>query len=425
MRENIYGLLLMLFIVLIGGELKFHPFNDDFRVSFGTTAFFFFLLWIRRIPSVVFGVLAGVSVILFRTGLDWMTLHPFHLEESIRHHLPSFFYYFCYSVLFTLTRMNQYQQKPLLLGLLGVAVEIVSNIGELMLRSSSVWNVLSLEIVGKIATIAIVRTFFVLGFFNMIQLREAKSLEEQQRHRNERMLMLISNLYEESIHLKKTLQHVEAVTRDCYDLYRCLQEPGARVEGVAQRVLKIAGQVHEIKKDNQRIYAGLSKLITNEHVSDYMTMEELGQMIVRTNQKYARMLAKEIEFECHVNVSPAPYHIYTILSLMNNLVANAVEAIRDAGRVTLSIVQSGEWITFRVCDDGPGIAVKDKELLFKPGFTTKYDVSGNPSTGIGLSYVKEMVEQLGGELTVEERTICGETVFAIRLPAKEIMRKGG
>lgn len=42
MRESVYILLLMLIAVPIAGELKFHPFQDDFRISFGTTAFFFF-----------------------------------------------------------------------------------------------------------------------------------------------------------------------------------------------------------------------------------------------------------------------------------------------------------------------------------------------------------------------------------------------
>ncbi|GAA3325311.1 hypothetical protein GCM10020331_056670 [Ectobacillus funiculus] len=36
--------------------------------------------------------------------------------------------------------------------------------------------------------------------------------------------------------------------------------------------------------------------------------------------------------------------------------------------------------------------------FFKPGFTSKYDESGIASTGIGLSYVKELTEELGAWL---------------------------
>ncbi len=426
MRENIYILFLMMLTVPLAGELKIYPFGDDFRVSFGTTAFFFFLLWIRKIPSVLSGILAGGSVVLFRIALDGITKGDVPIEALIQHHLPAFFYYLSYASLFALTRINKYHHKPLLIGILGVGIEITSNMIELALRSRHAASVISLDIISKITIIAIVRTFFVLGFFNMIQLRQAKSLEEQQRHRSERTLMLISNLYEESIHLKKTLQHVEAITRDCYDLYRTLQANTAcKSEGFAQRVLKIAGQVHEIKKDNQRIYAGLSKMISNEHVTDYMSMQELGQIIVRMNQKYAQLLAKEITFDLQVHVPPSLYQIYTTLSLVNNLVANAVESIKESGRVAISIVQDGECIEFSVRDNGPGIQVKNKELLFKPGFTTKYDVSGTPSTGIGLCYVKEIVESLKGSIEIYDKADHGETVFTIRLPEEGIIQKGG
>ena len=49
----------------------------------------------------------------------------------------------------------------------------------------------------------------------------------------------------------------------------------------------------------------------------------------------------------------------------------------------LSYIKRSTYI-FEVIDDGPGIAQKYKKLVFKPGFTSKYDQTGTPSTGIGL-----------------------------------------
>ena len=59
-----------------------------------------------------------------------------------------------------------------------------------------------------------------------------------------------------------------------------------------------------------------------------------------------------------------------------------------------------------------------------PGFTSKYDDLGNPSTGIGLSYVKEMVEQLEGDVTLEDRTEGKGSIFIIRLGIDHIISKG-
>jgi two-component system sensor histidine kinase YcbA len=423
MRENLYILLLMLLTVPIAGELKFHPFDDEFRVSFGTTAFFFFLLWMRRIPSALAGILAGNAVILFRIFLDWLTVDGFQWVTSFQLHLPAFFFYAIYAFLFSLFRVNRLHHRPLLVGLLGTAAEIVANMAELALRSPAPLAVMTFPIVGQITVIAVIRSFFVLSFFNMIQLRQAKLMEEQQRVRSERMLLLISNLYEESIQLKKTLTHVEEVTRDCYDLYRQLKDsPFDGADEFAPRALRIAGQVHEIKKDNQRIYAGLSKMISDENAKDYMSLQELVEIVVRSNDKYARLLGKEVSFVTRVDTSSVPCHIYTTLSLLNNLVANAVEAIESKGTVAVSVCEQGEWVEFRVSDDGPGIAVKDKELLFKPGFTTKFDASGRASTGIGLSYVRELAERLNGTITVRDDA---ETVFVLRLPLRSLVQKGG
>lgn len=426
MRENLYILLVMLLTVPIAGELKFHPFQDDFRISFGTTAFFFLLLWLR--PSFVAGLLTGATVVLFRIMLDWMSQDLFDFILSFHLHLPAFFFYATFAGLFSLFRVNRFHHLPLWVGLLGTAAEIGANLVELSFRSPAWANVFHLSVIGPITAIALIRSFFVLSFFNIIQLRQAKWMEKQQRNRNERMLMLISNLYEESIHLKKTLQQVEEITRECYDLYRKMKEQGTDdwSDRYAKQALSIAGQVHEVKKDNQRIYAGLSKLISDQNERDYMPMGELIAVIVRAHEKYARLLGKSIRFQTEISAPYLACHIYTTLSLINNLVANAVEAIEDKGTVSIavSLSESRQWIQFSVADDGPGIQVKDKQLLFMPGFTTKYDVSGQPSTGIGLCYVKEVIDNLEGQIEISENQEAGGTRFIIRLPLASLVQKG-
>ena len=426
MRESTFILLLMLLAVPIAGELKFHPFQDEFRVSFGTTAFFFLLLWLR--PSLLAGILTGIIVVLFRIILDFFYLDAFSFLHSFHMHLPAFFFYTTFACLFSVFRVNTLHHRPLLVGILGTLGEITANLVELSFRSPSWEGVFQLSVVGQIAVIAVIRSFFVLSFFSMIQLRHAKWMEQEQRIRNERVLMLVSNLYEESIHLKKTLHQVEDITRECYELYREMKERIEVADGnkYAKKLLLIAGQVHEVKKDNQRIYAGLSKLISDENARDYMPLGELVTIVVHAQEKYARLLDKHICFTSRVEIPYLSCHIYTTLSLINNLVANSVEAITDRGMVSISVTmnETEEWIRFCIADDGPGIAVKDVELLFIPGFTTKYDGRGNPSTGIGLSYVKEMITNLQGNIDITESAEGYTTVFDIRLPVASLIQKG-
>lgn len=410
----------MIITVALAGELKFYPFHDDYRISLGTAVFFFFLLWVDEISPILCGVLVGGFIVIFRLALGFLTNHSEQFIVALQHHFPSSFYYFVFSVLFALTKMNRFRRWPFVIGVFGVAIDMIASFSELFIRYSFQDKMITASIVNQILIFATIRSFFVIGFFHIIQLRQAQLKEAEQQKRNEHLIMLISSLYEETIHLKKSLQNAEDITRDCYDLYQHVKKQPSAGE-YAQRLLRIAGQVHEIKKDNQRIYAGLSKMISNESPNDYMSIESLGRLIIQSNEKVARLLGKEIQFSLQIKGTHPFYHIYTTLSIMNNLVVNAVESIQKEGIIKVSIQRQRDWVIFRVADNGPGIPEKKHKLIFKPGFTTKYDALGKPSTGIGLSYVKEVVESLQGEVTFQSQE--GETVFTIRLPVHSLEKK--
>ncbi|MET1030298.1 sensor histidine kinase, partial [Domibacillus tundrae] len=271
----------------------------------------------------------------------------------------------------------------------------------------------------EIVFIALARSFIVLSFLNMLKLNEAHAREKHIIEQNEHMLMLVSNLYEETVYLKKTLNDAEEATRESYQLYRSFKQTDSRA---SQQALKLAGKIHEIKKDNQRIFAGLSNVIINESPKDFMSVQELVQLTVRINEKYAASLKKTITFSLAVSGDHPPYHVYTFLSLTNNLVSNAVEAIEEAGSVRIELTRSRGLIELHVFNSGLPIPEKYKHIIFDPGFTTKYDKQGNPSTGIGLAHVKELVTSLNGDITLVNEP--NGVLFVIKLPMHRLIQKG-
>ena len=86
-KKDISLLIILMVVVPIAGELNFHPFNDTFRVSFGTPLFFFFY-FLRRIPAAAAGILVGICVVLFRVCLYWVMQGSFHMTESFYFALP-------------------------------------------------------------------------------------------------------------------------------------------------------------------------------------------------------------------------------------------------------------------------------------------------------------------------------------------------
>lgn len=417
MKEKIIICIIMIFVIPIAGEFKFFPLEGTLRVSLGTPVFFFFLLWFKKSKPYYMGMIAGASSVLFRTLLLVVT-EGVAIEFALVQNIAAFFYYFTYGILFTIFKVRSFYHSPMIIGLLGVGMEVLSSLVEIAIRVYYHQMIFTFKGFLLIVIIAFIRSYFVIGLFNILILNEIRHREIEQRKRNEQMLLHISNLYIEMIQLKKSLFNTEQLMKDCYQLYRSLLEKEEN-ETAAKKALQIAGEAHDIKKDHQRIYAGLLKLMNHEFVSDYMYVEEIIDVIVSSNKSYAEMLNKDIRFSIEINGNHPPYHAFSLLSLLNNLVSNSVEAIKESGHIHIKVNREHQILLVKVTDNGPGIPKKRRELIFNPGYTTKFDSKGKSSNGIGLTYVKSFVEDLGGTIQLDDED-SQTTTFILTIPIKRL-----
>ncbi|MNP58254.1 Sensor histidine kinase GlnK [compost metagenome] len=100
-----------------------------------------------------------------------------------------------------------------------------------------------------------------------------------------------------------------------------------------------------------------------------------------------------------------------------------MEAIKDRGQVHLEVREQGEMTLFAVSDSGGGVDERDRDLLFEPGFTTKFNDIGVAATGIGLSHVRDIVNMFEGEITVETDSKLGGAVFQVRIPTHRLRKE--
>lgn len=95
-----------------------------------------------------------------------------------------------------------------------------------------------------------------------------------------------------------------------------------------------------------------------------------------------------------------------------NLIGNAIDAMPDGGRLTVTIELIDDQIVIRMADTGHGLP-QPIEQIYEPFFTTKEPGRG---TGLGLAICKDFVTDMGG--TIEGANAAnGGAVFTVRLPA--------
>lgn len=117
----------------------------------------------------------------------------------------------------------------------------------------------------------------------------------------------------------------------------------------------------------------------------------------------------EVEIELPKNDVSFPCDGRKIQAIIVNLIVNSFDAMNDKGKITIKLEDESRSVKIQVIDSGPGIPDDIKSKIFEPLFTSKAT-----GTGLGLGIGKNIVEQHGGTITVENNP----TTFTITLPKK-------
>ena len=120
---------------------------------------------------------------------------------------------------------------------------------------------------------------------------------------------------------------------------------------------------------------------------------ENKDIVAETLQSYDYLqsrFSKQIEFSFKAPKSPIMVSLNPTLHswTIENLVKNAIDAMKGRGKLALEIEQEGDYVKINIMDSGGGIQKKQFKTIFEPGFTTK-----KRGWGLGLSLTKRIVEE--------------------------------
>lgn len=103
------------------------------------------------------------------------------------------------------------------------------------------------------------------------------------------------------------------------------------------------------------------------------------------------------------------------VSILSNLLANALKHTPAEGRVTVSTSVDGDDLCLSVTDTGSGIAPEDQKRIFDKFVQVKHMDAATPgSVGLGLSIVREIAARYGGTVELRSKLGVGST-FSVRL----------
>jgi len=100
-----------------------------------------------------------------------------------------------------------------------------------------------------------------------------------------------------------------------------------------------------------------------------------------------------------------------------NIFINGIQAMESGGSLNIRALTRGNRLHFEISDTGGGISAADQANIFNPYFTTK-----KKGTGLGLAIAFKIIENHGGDITIESAEGKG-TTFVISLPMEQNQRE--
>jgi two-component system cell cycle sensor histidine kinase/response regulator CckA len=190
------------------------------------------------------------------------------------------------------------------------------------------------------------------------------------------------------------------------------------------------GRIGQIRQAGQRGAELIHQLLTLSKAKTGVSRAiSVNQQIHQASSTFQHLAGVDIKFS--LDLDPLPGMIggdpTQFLQLMLNLISNARDAMPDGGTLTIKTGRAtvsqarpceggpapGSYVTVTVADNGTGMGDLTKSRAFDPFFTTKEFGEG---TGLGLSFVADVMRNNGGYIEVET-VVGGGTTFRLYFPS--------
>jgi two-component system sensor histidine kinase KdpD len=207
-------------------------------------------------------------------------------------------------------------------------------------------------------------------------------------------------------------------------------------EGERLRVALVDSLTHELRTPLTAIRAAATALLEREGIDDALRLE-LASIVDEESERLDRLIGEAVEMaeiDAHaVVVRPVPHHPRTLVEqaveesrkalsgrrvvvavegpdlpvwfdphllsrVLRHLMENAARYTPSGGRILVGSRRVGDWLEFRVEDDGPGIDAVDLPFIFDKFYRGKKRAGKSKGTGMGLAISRAILAAHGGQI---------------------------
>ena len=165
------------------------------------------------------------------------------------------------------------------------------------------------------------------------------------------------------------------------------------------------------RTDENYLWAGLAKETAHQIGTPLSSM--ISETI-QTNFDYLKTrISSQVDFVLYLPEREVliPHSRILMSWVIENLVKNAVDAMKGKGRLVISLVEKDNQIYIEFKDNGCGMTNSQIRKVFNPGFSTK-----KRGWGLGLSLAKRVINEYhGGDLRIVSSEVGKGTTFRINL----------
>lgn len=418
--QNVRIMMIIAVIDAVTSQIYLTHFYNGFRISVSVLILPVFYYFYKNIHPILMAIWLGAFGLLFRGIIGASLFGGF--SQAVAADWQIFFFDISYGLLFY---SLFYISKEKALPRWAVVVwfcDFSSNFIEMTTRFGIVYST-QVSILNSLFTVALIRTIIATGLVFLLRYYKIIMLKEQKMEKYKAMYAVMADLKSEVYYMQENMDHIEDVMSDAYHLYEHLSL--SEDEDSRQTSLRIAKDVHEIKKNYIKVVDGIARIGVDQNINVSLELKDIIELLIEyfKNDFEKHQIQFRVENKIQNLIFVKDHFLF--MSALRNLIANSIEAINahssETKSIKISLKENHDDIWITVTDSGPGIKSKELDFVFNPGYSTKFNPqTGDIYRGLGLTLVKDITESnFEGTIFIETEIGVG-TSFRLSIPKEKL-----